>query len=375
MSDSSSAPDHPPAGDVPASRRSRPSLLARPGFWILLALAGGLVALIAIRAQQAAEPPPEDPTVEDLREQLGIPVELATAELGRVEDWRRFNGTVTGAREAIVRARTDHAVRRVRVEVGDDVRRGQILVDLSGEAIQAQLRQAETAYQQASRRKERFEVLHREGAVSDQEWEDVVTAYEIARDDLAAAREAIALDSPLTGTVTEVDARPGMVPSPGDPLIRIADLSERVVRLRVNASAARAFEIGQPARTEDGEAEGEVSRIALQADPITRLVEVEIAFPPDAPLFPGTLETVEVRTDERDQALVVPRAAVREDAVWIVDADDHAHRRPVTTGLMDTERVEIETGVEPGERVVVRGAARLQEGALVRVVDAHDESA
>jgi RND family efflux transporter MFP subunit len=374
VSETTTPSDRPPTDDHEPVRRADRPLLMRTGFWLLVALAVGLAAAIVLRAQQASEPAAEDPTVEELREELGVPVEVAAARMGPIENWQRYSGTVSGAREAVVRARTDNAISRVRAELGDQVRRGQVLVELSGEGIEARRRQAETAYQQASRRKDRLEALHEEGAISAQEWEDVVTAYEMARDDLAAARDALFLDSPLAGTVTEVIARPGMVPNAGDPLIRVADLSERIVRLRVNASAARALEVGQPARTQDGQAAGQVSRIALHADPATRLVEVEIAFPPDAPLFPGTLETVDVRTDARDAALIVPRAAVRESAVWIVDDESRAQRRLVTTGLMDDEAVEIEDGVAPGERVIVRGTSALREGALVRVVDP-DEAA
>src|SRR5690606_24022680 len=101
--------------------------------------------------------------------------------------------------------------------------------------------------------------------------------------------------SPLTGTTTEVVARAGMIPSPGDPLVRVADLSELVVRLNVSAGQAAEIREGQPARLPGGmNVPGEVRRLALQADPESRLVEVEIAFPPGSGMIPGTLVPVEV---------------------------------------------------------------------------------
>jgi multidrug efflux pump subunit AcrA (membrane-fusion protein) len=77
----------------------------------------------------------------------------------------------------------------------------------------------------------------------------VLTQLELATADVAAARDVLTLTSPLAGTVTEVIARPGMIPSSGDPLVRVADLSQLVVYLRVSASEAAEIREGQPARS------------------------------------------------------------------------------------------------------------------------------
>ncbi len=340
----------------------------------VLVLAAALVGAIVVRAIQASEPAEPELTVDELRAERGAPVVLAPARAGELEAWRSFHGTVSGAREGVVRARTDNTISRVFVEVGDEVRENEPLVQFTGEGIQAQHRQAQTSFQHAERQKQRLEALHEEGAITDQEWEEAVTQYEIARDDLASAREALRLQSPLTGTVTEVPARAGMVPSPGDPLVRVADLSALTITLRVGASAARQIETGQPARAVEADARGRVSRVALQADPQTRLVEVELSFSTDAPLVPGTLEEVEVRTDARADVLRVPPAAVDDDHVWVVGEDDRARRKEVTTGLETPDAVEIEEGLAEGERVVIQGTAALEDGMPVRVVDIVNEA-
>jgi membrane fusion protein, multidrug efflux system len=114
---------------------------------------------------------------------------------------------------------------------------------------------------------------------------------------------------------------------------------------------------------------GQVDRVALQADPATRLVEVEVGFPPGTGLIPGTLATVRIETASRASAVQVPRSAVRDSYVWIVTDDGRAARREVQTGIRGTEVIEIVGGLEPGERVVVEGGALLSEGAVVRVVN------
>jgi membrane fusion protein, multidrug efflux system len=344
----------------------------RPRVWIPAAVGLLLVVVVVIRVIQASTPGEAVPTVEEIRAEQGIPVTVATAEGGSLDVWREFSGTVSGAQEAVVRARSGDQVVAVPVEVGQRVGRGRVLVEQAGEGTAARVRQAEAARRQAARTVERFRPLHEAGAISDQEWEAALTQLELATADVAAAREILRLTSPLAGTVTEVLARPGMIPSPGDPLVRVADLSRLAVYLRVSAGEAMELREGQRARVAGTAVEGQLRRIALQADPATRLVEVEVSFPPGTGLIPGTLATVEVQVASRDDAVSVPRGAIRSDQVWTVGGDGRATPRPVQVGLQTRDRVEILSGIDPGDRVVVEGGALLSPGARVRIVNSSD---
>jgi membrane fusion protein, multidrug efflux system len=343
-----------------------------PGLVVLL-----LVGLVVLRVIQARADRPEQQTVEQIRAARGVPVSVATVVREPLDAWRQYSGTVSGASEAVVRARTGDQIADVAVTVGDRVRAGQVLVRQAGEGTQARVRQATAAMNQARRTVDRLRPLHEAGAISDQEWEQVLTQLELASADLAAARDVLLLTSPLAGTVTEVVARPGMIPSAGDPLVRVADLSRLVVYLRISASEAAEIQEGQPARLADsganngdvGVATGRVQRVALQADPATRMVEVEVAFPPTPGLIPGTLATVYVGIATRDQAVQVPRAAVRGGTVWVVDEAGRARLRSVRTGLEGNAMIEIMAGLDPGDQVVVEGGALLSEGALVRIIN------
>jgi RND family efflux transporter MFP subunit len=342
----------------------------RPRVWIPVALGLGLVLLVVYRVIQASTPADAVPTVEQIRAEQGVPVSVADAEAGPLDVWREFNGTVSGAQEGIVRARSGDQVAAVPVQVGQRVGRGQVLVRLSGEGAGARVRQAEAARRQAASTVARLRPLHEAGAISDLEWEQAQTQLELATADVVAARDILSLTSPLAGTVTEVLARPGMIPSSGDPLVRVADLSQLVVYLRVSATEAAEIREGRPARATTFGATGSVRRIALQADPETRLVEVQVGFPPAVGLIPGTLATVEIQVASRENTITVPRVAVRDGHVWVAGEDGRATWRPVQIGVQTHDRAEIISGMTAGERVVVDGGALLSEGARVRIVDA-----
>jgi hypothetical protein len=136
--------------------------------------------------------------------------------------------------------------------------------------------------------------------------------------------------------------------------------------------------VGQRALLPSGVAEGRITRIALQADPENRLIEVEVTFPGGAAragstagtpaLVPGTLATLEIVVGTRDSTLQIPAAALQNGSVWVVDGQNLAHARPVEVGLAGNGSVEILRGLEAGEQVVTAGASLLSDGVLTRVV-------
>jgi len=241
----------------------------------------------------------------------------------------------------------------------------------------ASVRQAEAAHEQASRAVERLRPLREQGAISEQDWDNATTALAVAEANLDAARRSIVLTSPIEGIVTDILETRGTVPSPGDPLLRVSDLSRMQVLLQVSTDQARELSVRQRAFLPAHSLEGVVSRIALQADPESRLLEVELTFPGGRAasanpgverIVPGALVTAQIEVGRRQAALLVPRAAVRDEGVWVVDSDGLAHRRSVTVGLVGEDHVEVLGGLNEGEQVVVAGASLLSDGALTHVV-------
>lgn len=348
----------------------------RPGLLILVLGVVGFATLVVMRVRQATAEVEPDPTVEQIREERGVPVRVAVASEGALEVWRSYSGTVSGVREGVVRARSDAQVQEVPVSLGSRVGQGAVLVRLSGETAEARLRQAEVGARQAERTVERLRPLREAGGLSEQDWEQAQNQLELAQAELRSMQDALSLTSPLAGVVTELQARPGMIPSSGDPLVRVADLSRLVVRLHLSTAEATEMSVGDPARVAGaGEATGQVRRISLQADPVSRLVEVEVEFPGTPDLLAGTLAPVQVRVAERAAVVRIPAEALTATpgqggmSVWVVDGEGRVSRRPVQVGVEGDEQVEVLSGLSAGDRVVVEGGSLLGEGARVRDVN------
>jgi membrane fusion protein (multidrug efflux system) len=336
-------------------------------------VAVAVIALVALRIVQASRGAPEAPEVDEIRARTGIPVEVAAVQEGALVVRREFTGTLRGIRSATIRAKTGDEIVEIPVRVGQRVRADEVVIRQSSEGSMASVLQAEAAHDQARRAVERLRPLHERGAISDQDFDNAMTALRVAEANLEAARRSVDLVSPIAGVVTDILVTRGAMPESGDPLIRVSDLSRLQVLLQVSPEQARELALGQPARVEAHGLAGSVSRVALQASPVSRLLEIELTFPgsggPEAErAVPGTLVTAAVEVGRRADALLVPRTAVRDGIAWVVDGDGVAHRREVTTGLEGDGQVEVLGGLAAGERVVVAGASLLSDGARTRIV-------
>jgi RND family efflux transporter MFP subunit len=330
---------------------------------------------VVFRVVRATSGTAAAPDVDAIRQRTGIPVEVAAARLGELVVRREFTGALRGIRSATVRARSGDEVVEIPAVVGQRVRLGEVLLRQSSQGSAASVAQARAAYEQAQRTVDRMRPLQERGAISDQDWDSAVTALRVAESNLDAARGQVDLKSPIDGVVTDILVTRGAVPQSGDPLVRVSDLSRLQVILEVSAEQARELAVDQPATLPDIGLEGRVSRIALQADPASRLLEVELTFPgaplrPAVDVVPGTLVPVRIEVGRRADALLVPEAAMRDSLVWVVDSAGVARQRAVRLGLSGDGWVEVQGGLAPGERVVTAGASLLSDGAQTRIVGA-----
>jgi RND family efflux transporter MFP subunit len=114
---------------------------------------------------------------------------------------------------------------------------------------------------------------------------------------------------------------------------------------------------------------GLVSVVNLTADPATKKFHVEVsADNPDLLLRPNTFGEITIEVSSHEDALVVPQNAILENKyVFVVAEDNTVRRQEVNIGLENTDMVEILTGVQFGDRVVVEGSYGLDDGAKIEI--------
>jgi membrane fusion protein, multidrug efflux system len=313
-----------------------------------------------------------------------VPVEVTRVELGRIARTVSVSGNVEPLHTVGVNAQLAGALRTVQVEEGNRVAEGDTLATLDDREITAQLASAEAQFQLTDA------TLQRSERLKDRQ---VITAAEYERDRAAAAAAAAQRDqlrtrlgyatvrAPITGVITEKNVEAGDVVGIQTRLFSIADVSTLVVRVRVSELDVVDIQPGDMTEIQldafPGQTlRGRIRRIFPAADPVSRLVPVEVALTgaDAAAARPGFLARITFSLSPRDGVHLVPASAIVTDAsgshaIYVIDGDK-AERRTVETGMNSEGRVEIVQGVETGEVVVVTGTNNLRNGAQIRVVNA-----
>jgi membrane fusion protein (multidrug efflux system) len=334
-----------------------------------------LAVLVAAGCDRAAPPaadaaPP--PEVEILRV-VPEPARRVTTAVGTLEPVARV----------LVAAQEEGVVTAVTVREADRVRAGQVVVELDDRQVRAELTQAEASLEEARSRWRRVETLRAEGVMAEQDVDAARAADRIAEARLEALRTRLSftrIQAPVSGVVTARHVEVGDLASPRAPLLELATGNGLLLRVPVSElEVVRLAEGDRADITVDALPElrlhGRIARIYPAADSMSRQVTVELAIA-DAPASVrlGFLARAHLVLETIQAGLLVPEDAVLRGAeaasfVWLV-RDGVATMRPVEVGLRIDGRALIASGLAAGDEVVVRGMARLRDGAPVAVASA-----
>jgi HlyD family secretion protein len=200
--------------------------------------------------------------------------------------------------------------------------------------------------------------------------------YEGAQAQLSYAE----IRSPISGVVADRPGFPGEMASAGSPLLTVMDVSSVIARVNLPPAQAVHVKAGQTARIASAdssvEADGKVTVVSPAVDPQGTTIEIWVqASNPGERLRPGGAVRVTIMAGAVPDAVVVPAEALLPSeqggaAVMVIGADSVAHEHKVQTGVRNPDKVQILTGVAPGERVVTVGGVGLKNGAKVQIQEA-----
>ena len=292
-------------------------------------------------------------------------------------------------RLARLSARGEAVVSEVKVDIGDRVRKGQILVVLSSGAIggaQSRLAAAKARVEAAQAALGREQSLHESGISSKKDVEQARTELAAAKADHDAARSELraagagdagtggryVLAAPFDGTVVAREAAAGRTAGADDVLVEVADVRTVWAVLDVPEEQASAVRPGQRVvvRIEGAEPrDGRVSRVAAAVDPQTRTVRVRVDLSnKDGALKAGSFVRASIELAEPKTAVLVPRTALQRaqghDLVFVRTAAGQYDPVNVEVGVRTAEVVEVVRGLRAGAEVVTTGAFMLKTEIL-----------
>ncbi|MBL0151912.1 MAG: efflux RND transporter periplasmic adaptor subunit [Ideonella sp.] len=281
----------------------------------------------------------------------------------------------------------------VAAQVGDVVRRGQLLARLSTDMVNADLAQsrasvaeAKALLAEARANADRARELKPTGVYSLQQTQAILTAEETAKARLLALEARIQSDqvrlaqtrivAPDDGIISARNALEGAVAQPGQELFRLIRRGRLEWRAEVSAADLSRVKPGMLANlsTPSGQAvKGTVRVVAPTVDAATRNGQVLIDLAPGSDAKPGMFARGEIDVGQASGWTLPQTAVILRDgfsSVMRVGADARVSQLKVTLGRRSGDRVEIASGLAQDARVVLNGGAFLADGDLVKVVDA-----
>ncbi len=365
-----------------------------------LVLGAAVLAVLGC-GKKDAPPPPPPPAV----------VVVAPVVQRDVPVYREWIGTTDGNVNAEIRPKIDGYLLRRDYTEGSFVRQGQLLFEIDPrqaqaglEQAQADLEQAKTELAKAQRDVARFQPLVADKAISQQELDNALSAEQAARATVAARQAAVhqagltrgwsRVTSPISGVAGIAQQQVGNLVSPTtvlatvsqcDPIRVIYPLSEQEYlnyqeKLQQNPSVAQSdiLELVLANGTVFPH-KGRVLLAGRQVDVKTGTIITIGLFPnPGNLLRPGQYAKVRAMTQLKKGAILVPQRAVNElqgsFQVAVVGSDDTAEIRTVQAGERVGSLWVIDSGLQPGDRVVVEGFSRVKSGAKVKPEEAPPEA-
>ncbi|MHB1305621.1 MAG: efflux RND transporter periplasmic adaptor subunit [Limisphaerales bacterium] len=333
---------------------------------VILLVLTGLIGTGCHRTPPSSAEAPQLPTatveVQTLERQIRPAVEEAV-------------GTIRAKVRASLEAKLSGRIERLGVVLGQRVKAGDVLVELDAREIQARLDQAKAMRQQVDRDLQRFQVLLKQEAVTQAEFDAVEARHRVATAAMSEVETMLShvrILAPFDGVVTRKLAEVGDLAAPGRPLLELedpatlrfeADVPEALIQ-RIQPDAKLPVRVA----SRDAAIEGTVVEMAPTADAISRTVRVKLDLPPADGVRAGQFGRLTVPLHDTSVIEVPSTALIQRgqmELVFVV-TNQVAQLRLVKTGRRTGDRFEVLSGVSVGEAVVVAGAEALLDGQPVR---------
>ena len=321
-----------------------------------------------------------------------LTVTTAPAEKRAWNEVFSANGNVTAWQEALVGSEINgYRITSVLANVGDTVKKGQVLATLASETIEADAAQsragvaeAEAVAREADGNAARAKTLEASGAMSASQIEQYATAALTARARVDSAKARARIDqirvaltrvvAPDNGVISARLAVVGSLAQPGMEHFKLIRQGRVEWRAEVSAKALPDITVGQKVKVTSGNftADGTVRTISPTIDATSRnaLVYVDLPTGTLGKLSPGMFVTGEFQGRARDAITLPQNAALLRDGfnyVYLMGKDNKVTLTKVQLGASQRGRVEVLSGLEPNAVVVTSGAAFLNDGDAVRV--------
>lgn len=295
-----------------------------------------------------------------------------------------IQGNVDTKQNLIIYPEYSGVLTQVYVKSGQKVNKGQILARIDDGGLSNQLAQMETQATLAKTTFERQKNLWDKKIGSEIQFLQAKTNYEAQMKAVAQMKAQLGktiVKAPFSGVIDEVITEKGQVVGPGQQLMRIVNLSDMYVSANVPESFIGKIKNGAIVDVEvksTGKTyKGKVRQIGNYINPNNRNFSIEVAVPnSDNLLRPNQVAVLKIEDYKKPNAILVPESIVTENAVgekiiYTVDTsgkEPKAIKKTIVVGLTSGANIEVKSGLNKGEQIIIEGARSVQNGDVVEII-------
>lgn len=332
------------------------------------------IFIISISIISCGEDKPETKSMDELRNEEGIPVKVEEIKYQPFTKYLTFFSKLTGIKEATKASIVGGKIEKINATVGDYVREKQVIVEFDIYNPGVQYEQAKSAYENLKKNYERVKALLAAGETSQANYDAIETQYLVAKRNYESVRQMLFIEAPFDGILVDMKVNPGDNVRADVPLFTVSQTNKMRSKIWVSEKEISQFKKGMKAVTEyDGQQFiGKVVEISLAMDPARQAFFVEVEFDnPKGIIKSGVTNEIRILTYEKPNAIIIQRSLVNKDEngnyVFVVQ-NNKAVKKYITNGNESGLYYEVSGGLQVGDLLVVKGASQLEDGSKVNVI-------
>ncbi len=328
-------------------------------------------ALINVSCEKEKPAPPR--SMEQIKSEEGIPVEVSTIMPSDFSKELSFFSTVSGIVETVEYTKVKDQILSIRAKVGDYVKQGQLLMEFPTNNPSLQYEQAKVALDNSEKSYKRMKELLAAGEISQQVYDNTQAQYMVAKQNMESIEKLVKIKAQVSGTLISIPVRVGDVMGDNQALFTIAQLNKMIAKVQATDSELVQIKKGMPVQAlwNGIEYRGVVSDIGMEMNSMTRSFPIEITIDnPKQTLKSGVTVDVRIKVKETDQAIIIDRKLLVDEAgkkYVYLEKDGMATKRHVQTGIASGTNIEITDGLKPGDNLITCCTSFLEDGIKIKL--------
>jgi len=309
-----------------------------------------------------------------------VPVEVVAIERRSVSSFLQTNGSLEAENDVQIVARIQGPIVELVAEEGMRLTKGDVMLKIDETETRAQVEIAKVGLKDGTRAHERAKAARDSEIISQEVYDAALAQLESAEAQLMNAEinySYTSVKAPFDGIVVERLVKLAENVTANQELFRFSEFDPLLCKIQVPEKELSRLRKGQTAYLNveawpEERFQASVLRISPVVDPATGTIRVTLQVRARSKLSPGMFARVFLVTDTHESAVVMPKRALSieslSDTVFVVNDEGQAVRRDIELGYEETDVVEVLSGLEVGERVIVVGQDGLTDGTPIQVL-------